>query len=152
MTVLEEFLRIGAGQVHVMDKAERGDASREKSQAAGHPFRRGEGEFPLAELMLQIVDREVLVALKTDQIVTVPLVVPHEQVLAVGAVDELPILERGLYGRERRMPVIIIGNAVRVEEIQDGADPRIDRFVFQVRGVRRSENDRIPAHFTRLLA
>ena len=48
--------------------------------------------------------------------------VTEEEVLAVGRVDLLPIFQRQLDGRERRMCMKLIAEAVLLKEVQDLGD------------------------------
>jgi hypothetical protein len=58
--------------------------------------------------MLQPVNVQILVTLKTGHIVAVTLMVAEEEVLAVCGINVLPIGKRLLYGRQRRMIVHLI--------------------------------------------
>ena len=67
----------------VVDKAERRHGTRFEPQVAFHALRRGEGEFALPQSVFQIVNRQRAVAVETDQIMTVALVVAEEEVFAM---------------------------------------------------------------------
>ena len=86
--------------VRVVDESERTDAARFESQISHHPFGRSEREFAgcffalrdqdVFEPMLYIMDRQVVIAGKTDQIVLVALVIPHEDIFAMDAAVVMP--------------------------------------------------------------
>jgi hypothetical protein len=52
------------------------------------------------------------------QIVAVSLVIPEEEVLAVDRVDVLPIFQRQLDCRERRMSMKLIAEAMLLKEVK----------------------------------
>ena len=86
--------------VRVVDESERTDAARFESQITHHPFGRSEREFAgcffalrdqdFFEPMLYIMDRQVVIAGKTDQIVLVAHVIPHEDIFAMDAAVVMP--------------------------------------------------------------
>ena len=61
-------------------------------------------------------------ALEDHEIVAVTFMVTEEEVLAEGRVDLLPIFQRQLYSRERRMCMKLIAEAVLLKEVQDLGD------------------------------
>ena len=86
--------------VRIVDKSERTDAARFESQITHHPFGRSEREFAgcffalrdqdVFEPMLYIMDRQVVIAGKTDQIVLIALMIPHEDIFAMDAAVVMP--------------------------------------------------------------
>jgi hypothetical protein len=68
------------------------------------------------------MDLHLLMALEDHKIVAVALMVTEEEVLAVGRVDLLPIFQRQLDGREGRMRMKLIAEAVLLKEVQDLGD------------------------------
>jgi hypothetical protein len=68
------------------------------------------------------MDLHLLMALEDHEIVAVAFMVTEEEVLAVGRVDLLPIFQRQLYSRERRMRMKLIAEAVLLKEVQDLGD------------------------------
>ena len=69
--------------------------------------------------MLQAVDVHLFVAFETNQIMTVALVVAHEQILAVSAFRNLaPPRQSFLYGKQRGMLVYFIRDSIFGEEIE----------------------------------
>ena len=68
------------------------------------------------------MDLHLLMALEDHEIVAVTFMVTEEEVLAVGRVDLLPIFQRQLDGRERRMCMKLITEAVLLKEVQDLGD------------------------------
>ena len=72
--------------------------------------------------MLEGVDLHLLMTLEDHEIVAVAFMVTEEEVLAVGRVDLLPIFQRQLDGRERRMRMKLIAEAVLLKEVQDLGD------------------------------
>ena len=66
------------------------------------------GDKPYAQEVIQAVDIQVLMALKTGHIVTVTLVVAEKQVLAVRGVYVFPISQSLLNGGQRRMIVHLV--------------------------------------------
>ena len=58
--------------------------------------------------MLQGMDGKFLMAFEDDKIMPVALVVTEKQILAMGGIDFLPIFQRKLYGRKRRMSMKLI--------------------------------------------
>ena len=79
--------------VRVVNESERTDATRLQSQIVHHPFRRSEGQFAgsfqalgnqhILEPMLNVVNRQIVVAGEADQVVLIALVVAHKNVLAM---------------------------------------------------------------------
>jgi hypothetical protein len=68
------------------------------------------------------MDLHLLMALEDHKIVAVALMVTKEEVLAVGRIDLLPIFQRQLDSRERRMRMKLIAEAVLLKEVQDLGD------------------------------
>ena len=97
----------------VVDKAERRHGTRFEPQVAFHALRRGEGEFALPQSVFQIVNRQRAVAVETDQIMTVALVVAEEEVFA-------------MFGRGSRVVIDVVPDFVSVEKFPD------DRFAFHI--------------------
>ena len=71
-------------QIHIVNKSECAHGTGRYAYASVHTFRTGKTEFALLYDMLQTVNVQILVALKTGHIVAVALVVAEKQVLAVG--------------------------------------------------------------------
>ena len=106
MAIVKQLLRVGGvPDADVMDEAEGADAAGRDTQASFHPFRRCEGKLALMQHMLQRVYVQILVALVTYEIVTVALVVTHEEVLAMRRLDVLPV-SQALFNREQRWVVV----------------------------------------------
>lgn len=84
--------------------------------------------------MLQRMDGQFLMTFEDYQIMPVSLVVTEEQVLAMGGIDFLPILQSKLYGRKRRMSMQFIFKSMSFKEGQD--------FIYTG----------VSCHFTRLFA
>ena len=133
MAVREQFLGVcSLGNVYVVDKPECAHRSGADPQAAVHPLGTCKTEFALVQHMLQGVDIKVFVTLETHQIVAVPFVIAEEQVLAMQGINVLPILQRFLYGRKRRMIMHLIRNAVAVQPVQGGSYLRAHFFLWVV--------------------
>ena len=65
--------------------------------------------------MLQGVDIQILMALVTDEIMPIPFMIAHEEVLAVRRLDILPVRKAILYRENGRMIVNLIGNSVVIQ-------------------------------------
>ena len=57
-------------------------------------------------------------ALEDHQIEAVSLVIPEEEVLAVDRIDFLPIFQRQLYCRERRVCMKLLAEAMLLKEVE----------------------------------
>ncbi len=114
--ILKKFFRIGSFcYIDVVDKAESTYAARSDAQASIHPLRRGKREFPLMKHMLKGVDIQILVALVADKIMPIPFMVSHEEVLAVGRLDVLPVGKAILYREDGRMIVDLIVDSMLIQ-------------------------------------
>ena len=77
----------------VVDESERADTSGFETKVAHHPFGRSKREFAgrfetlrdedILEPMLDVVNRQIVVAGETDEVMLVALVVAHEDVLTM---------------------------------------------------------------------
>ena len=86
--------------VRIIDKTERADTTGFESEVLEHTFGAGKGEFARGvlacgeersfEAVLQVVDCQVMVAVKADEVVLRTLVIAHEDVLAMHATIVLP--------------------------------------------------------------
>ena len=112
--LLCQFRRVG-----IMDQSQRRDGTRLKSQASVHALRRRKRELALTEHMLEGVDCQFLMAFEHNEIVTVALMVPEEQVLAVDRINILPVLKSQLYRRKRRMCMKFKTETMLLEKVQD---------------------------------
>ena len=110
----------------VVDKAERRHGTRFEPQVAFHALRRGEGEFALPQSAFQIVNRQRAVAVETDQIMTVALVVAEEEVFAMFRPVLAPICLGLFDGRGSRVVIDVVPDFVSVEKFPD------DRFAFHI--------------------
>ena len=109
----------------VVDQSEGTDAARLQTEVAHHPFRRGERQFArgvlpachqcLFQPVLEVVDGEVVVAVKTDEVVLVAFVVAHKDVLAVNAAVVAPPAFGFLDGLAFGVVVAFVGDAVPVK-------------------------------------
>ena len=68
------------------------------------------------------MDLHLLMTLEDHEIVTVALMITEEEILAVGRIYLLPIFQRQLDRRERRMRMKLIAEAVLLKEVQDLGD------------------------------
>ena len=94
--------------VGIIDEAERTDASGFKSQVSHHPFRRGEREFTgrlealrnkhVLEPMLDVVNRQVIIARKAYQVMLIALMIAHEDILTMHTPVVMPPAFGFLYG------------------------------------------------------
>ena len=99
----------------VVDKTERADAAWFKSKVLEHALGAGKGEFARGvlacskersfEALLQVVDCQVMVAVKADEVMLGTLVVAHEDVLAMHAAIVFPPAFSLLDGLTLRMVV-----------------------------------------------
>ena len=86
--------------VCIIDKTERADAAWFESEVLEHAFGAGKGEFARGvlacgkersfEALLQVVDSQVMVAVKADEVMLGTLVVAHEDILAMHTAIVLP--------------------------------------------------------------
>ena len=84
----------------VVDESERTDAAGFETKIAHHPLRRGKGQFAgclhalrdenILEPVLNVMNRQIVVAMEADEVVLVALVVAHEYVLAMHAPVVVP--------------------------------------------------------------
>ena len=95
---------------HVVDKSKRRDRTRRNTQILHQSLLRGEAQLALVQLLLDVVDIHVLVAVEADQIVLVALVVAEEEVFAVLRVVSGPVLLGNLDSRSGRMLQIFVWN------------------------------------------
>ena len=65
--------------------------------------------------MLQSMDIQILMALVADEIMAIPFMIAHEEVLAVGRLDVLPVGKAILYRENGRMIVDLIGNSMFIQ-------------------------------------
>ena len=65
--------------------------------------------------MLQGVNVKVFVALVADEIMPVPFMVAHEEILAVGRLDVLPVRQAVLDGEYCRVIVDFIGYSMVIQ-------------------------------------
>ena len=72
---VEEYMHV---VFRVVDEAERGHGTGHHPQVLHQPRLRGKAQLPLVELLFDVVDVHVLVAVEADQIVLVALVVAEE--------------------------------------------------------------------------
>lgn len=119
MSIGEKLLWTRVFYVYVVDQSECGHRAWMQAEAAHHPLLRCERKLAFVQHMLQRVYVQVLVAFHAYEIVTVPLVVAHEDILAVSAVYVLPVGKRLLNREERRVGVDLIWKIVCLEEIKD---------------------------------
>ena len=88
---------------NVIYETERGDGTRQDAETPVHTLRRSERKFPLVKFVLKAVDIQILVALEHHEIMPVALMIPEKQILAMHGIYVLPIFQRLLYRRKRRM-------------------------------------------------
>ena len=84
----------------IIDKTKRADTTRFESEVLEHAFGASEREFAWGvfacgkersfEALLEVVDSQVMVAVKTDEVMLCTLVVAHEDVLAMHTAVVLP--------------------------------------------------------------
>ena len=103
--------------LRVVDESERGHGARSHAQIFHQSRFRGEAQLALMQLFLDVVDVHVLVAVETDQIVLVALVVAEEEVLAVLGIVPGPVLLGNLDGRGGRMLQIFVGDMQFVQQL-----------------------------------
>lgn len=114
--VLEEFLRVcRICDVNVIDKAKSAYAAGGDTKASVHPLRTGEGEFPLVQQMFQRMDVQILVTLVADEIMPVPFMIAHEEILAMGCLDVLPVCKAIINSEDWRMIVDFIVYSVVIQ-------------------------------------
>ena len=101
----------------VVDESERRYRTGFHAEVFHQSLLRGEAQFALVQLFLDVVDVHVLVAVEADQIVLVALVVAEEKVLAVFRVVSGPILLGNLDGRGGRMLQIFVWNVQFVQKL-----------------------------------
>jgi len=90
----------------IIDQPEGGYRARRHSKVFLHSPVGGEGQFPLFQQLLQVPDGQVAGMLDDDQVMTVALMVPEKQVLAVGGFNVPPVFPGLLDGRHRWMLVV----------------------------------------------
>jgi hypothetical protein len=101
-----------------MDKSKRRYRAWKQTKATLHTLLRSKRKFALPEHMLQGMYGKFLMTFKHNQIMAVALMVAEEQVLAVYGIDILPIFQGELYGRQRRMGMKFIAEAVLLKEVK----------------------------------
>ena len=94
--------------VGIVDESERTDTSGFKTEVSHHPFRRGEREFAgrfetlrdqhLLEPMLDVVNRQIIIARKTDEVMLIALMIAHEDILTMHGTVVMPPPFGFLYG------------------------------------------------------
>ena len=94
--------------VGIIDEAERTDASGFEAQISHHPFRRGEREFTggfealrnkhVLEPMLDIMNRQVIIAREAYQVMLIALMIAHEDILTMHTPVVMPPAFGFLYG------------------------------------------------------
>jgi len=112
--------------IDVVDKSERADTPRFQAKVLHHSFGRRKREFTggletlrdknILEPMLDIVNRQIVVTRKADQVMLVTLVIAHEDVLAMHTPVVVPPPFGFLYrlafgvivGRERNVVLVQI--------------------------------------------
>ena len=115
--------------IDVVDKSERTDTARFQAKVLHHSFGRRKREFTggletlrdknILEPMLDIVNRQIVVTRKADQVMLVTLVIAHEDVLAMHTPVIVPPPLRLLDGLALRVIVGRKRNAVFVQIAQD---------------------------------
>ena len=101
----------------VVDEPERGHRAGRHPQILHQPRLRGEAQLALVQLFLDVVDVHVLVAVKTDQIVLVALVVAEEEVLAMLRIVPGPVLLGNLDGRRGRVLQVLVRDMQFVQQL-----------------------------------
>ena len=94
----------------VVDESERRHRTGFHAEVLHQTRLRGEAQLALVQLFFNVVDIHVLVAIETDQIVLVALVVAEEKVLAMLGIVPRPILLSYLDSRCWRMLQIFVWN------------------------------------------
>ena len=94
--------------VGIVDESERTDASGFKSQVSHHPFGRSEREFAgrlealrnkhVLEPMLDVVNRQVIIAREAYQVMLIALMIAHEDILTMHTPVVMPPAFGFLYG------------------------------------------------------
>ena len=87
----------------VVDESEGGHGTGLHAEVFHQARFRGEAQLALMQLLFDVVDVHVLVAIEADQIMLVALVVAEEEVLAVLGIVPCPVLFGNLDGRCGRM-------------------------------------------------
>jgi len=82
--------------------------------------------------MLKRMDSEFLMALEDNQIVSVALMIPEEEILAMDRVDLLPVLECKFNSRKRRMSMKFIAQPLFLEELQNLGDSMILHYLLRL--------------------
>ena len=82
--------------------------------------------------MFQGVDLHFLMAFEDYQIVTVSLMIPEEQILAMSGIDLLPIFKSQLYRRKWRMGMKLIAEAMLLKEVKDLGDSIVFHYLLML--------------------
>ncbi len=101
----------------VVDESERRYRTGFHAEVFHQSLLRGEAQFALVQLFLDVVDVHILIAVEADQIVLVALMVAEEEVLAVFRVVSGPILFGNFDGRGGRMLQIFVWDVQFVQKL-----------------------------------
>ena len=104
--------------LRVVDKSEWRYRARLETEVARHTLCRGEAQLALMQTVLKVVNGHILVAIETDKVVTIALVVAEKEVLAVHRAIVAPILLGNLDGGRSGVKIGLVFNVVRLEVIE----------------------------------
>ena len=101
----------------VVDESERRYRTGFHAEVFHQSLLRGEAQFALVQLFLDVVDVHILIAVETDQIVLVALMVAEEEVFAMFGIVSGPILFGNFDGRGGRMLQIFVRDVQFVQKL-----------------------------------